>query len=127
MDNLDILAAMWHAAKRREEAAKEDRIKIEEDILALHPAREEGSETFETAGGARITLTGKVTYKADVRQLEQLASGWPEEIYPVRMKVEADDTKLKAIRQHRPDLWQAISDAVTTTPAKTGVSIKFKE
>lgn len=125
MNDIDKLATLWSIAKQREDTAKAERIKIEEDILKAHPAREEGSETFETPKGTKITLTGKVSYKADIDKLIGLAGGWPEDIRPIRTKVEADETRLKAIRQHRPDLWAAIAPAIETKPAKTGVSIKF--
>lgn len=127
MDNIERLAAMWRHAKEREDTARADRIKIEEDLLKVHPAKEEGSETFKTPSGIKITLTGKVSYKADVDKLISLAGGWPEDIRPIKTRVEADETRLKAIRQHRPDLWAAIASAVTTKPAKTGVSIDFDE
>ncbi len=125
MNDLDRLATLWSIAKQREDAARAERIKIEEDLLAVHPAKEEGSETFETPQGVKITLTGKITYKADVDKLIALSGSWPADIRPVRNKVEADETRLKAIRQHRPDLWAAIAPAIETKPAKTGVSIKF--
>lgn len=127
MDNIDRLATLWRHAKEREDTARADRIKIEEQLLKAHPAKEEGSETFKTPQGVKITLTGKISYKADVDKLIALAGGWPEDIRPIKTKVEADETRLKAIRQHRPDLWAAIAGAVTTKPAKTGVSIDFEE
>lgn len=127
MDNIDRLATLWRHAKEREDTARADRIKIEEELLKAHPAKEEGSETFKTPQGVKITLTGKISYKADVDKLIALAGGWPEDIRPIKTKVEADETRLKAIRQHRPDLWAAIAGAVTTKPAKTGVSIDFEE
>lgn len=127
MDNIDRLATLWHHAKAKEDQARDERVKIEEEILKAHPAKEEGSETFETSQGAKITLTGKVSYKADVDRLIALSGSWPADIRPVRTKVEADETRLKAIRQHRPDLWAAIAPAIETKPAKTGVSIKFPE
>lgn len=125
MDELDRLATLWQIAKNKEEEAKAERIQFEEALLALHPAREEGSETFKTPGGATVTLTGKVSYKADIDRLIALTGSWPDDIRPIKTKVEADDTRLKAIRNERPDLWKRIAEAVETKPAKTGVAIKF--
>lgn len=127
MDSLDTLATRWHAAKRLEDKAREDRIAVEKAILELHPAKEEGTETVTTSSGTKIKLTGKVIYKADVQQLEVLTAEWPEEARPIRVKVEADEAKLKAIRSERPDLWKRIAGAVETKAAKTGVAIEFKE
>lgn len=127
MDAMDQLAVEWAAAKEREDEAKAERISVEEKILALHPAKPEGSESFSTPGGAKVTLTGKVTYKVDIDQLIALTGSWPDDVRPVRTKVEADETRLKAIRAESPRLWAQIAPAVETKPAKTGVSIKWKE
>lgn len=127
MDAMDQLAVEWAAAKEREDDAKAERISVEEKILALHPAKPEGSESFSTPGGAKVTLTGKVTYKVDIDKLTALTGSWPDDVRPVRTKVEADETRLKAIRAESPKLWAQIAPAVETKPAKTGVSIKWKE
>lgn len=127
MDAMDQLAVEWAAAKEREDDAKAERISVEEKILALHPAKPEGSESFSTPGGAKVTLTGKVTYKCDIDKLIALTGSWPDDVRPVRTKVEADETRLKAIRAESPKLWAQIASAVETKPAKTGVSIKWKE
>ena len=127
MDAIDMLAVEWAAAKEREDEAKAQRIAVEEKILQLHPAKPEGSETFATPGGAKVTLTGKVTYKVDIDKLTALTGSWPDDVRPVRTKVEADETRLKAIRAESPKLWAQIAPAVETKPAKTGVSIKWKE
>jgi hypothetical protein len=56
-----------------------------------------------------------------------LTGSWPVDIRPIKTKIEADETKLKALRSDVPELWAKIADAIETKPAKTGVSIKFKE
>jgi hypothetical protein len=127
MDLIDQLATEWAIAKEKEDAAKAERIDIEEKLLKLHPAKEEGSESFSTPRGAKITLTGRVTYKVDIDKLTSITAGWPDDLRPIKTKVEADETRLKAIRAEAPKLWADIAPAVETKPAKTGVSIKWKE
>lgn len=127
MDAIDDLATQWRIAKEKEEAARQTRIFIEAQIIKLHPAKEQGSETFATPSGAKVTLTGKLTYKVDLEKLAALTKGWPTDARPIKHKIEADETKLKAIRADAPSLWADIAQAVTVTPAKTGVSIEWKE
>lgn len=127
MDPIDQLATLWGIAKQKEDAARDERVDIEKQILALHPAREEGSETFATPAGAKITLTGKVSYKANVDALITLTAGWPADVRPIKVKTEADESKLKAIRAESPKLWAQIAAAIETKPAKTGVAIKWSE
>lgn len=127
MKNLEALCAAWQEAKDREADARAERIRIEENILKVCPAKEEGSQSFETEHGIKVTVTGKLSYKADIDRLTALTGAWPDAIRPIRVKVEADDTRLKAIRATRPDLWAQIASAVETKPVKTGVEVKFKE
>ena len=127
MNELDALAGFWAAAKEREDAARDERVEIENRILALHPAKEEGSETFATPAGVKITLTGKITYKSDLDKLTAITAGWPDELRPVRIKAVADESILKAIRSQRPDLWKTIAPAIETKAAKTGVKIVWSE
>lgn len=127
METIDQLATLWAIAKQKEDAARDERVGIEKQILALHPAREEGSETFATPAGAKITLTGKVSYKANVDTLLTLTAAWPADVRPIKVKTEADEAKLRAIRAESPKLWAQIAAAVETKPAKTGVTIKWSE
>lgn len=127
MKTLDELAIEWSIAKQKEEAARDERVAIEQDILALNPAREEGSETFSTPNGVKITTTGKLTYKCDIEKLTALTGSWPIDAKPFKTEVKPDESKLKLIRSETPALWAQIAAAITVTPAKTGVKISFKE
>ena len=127
MEQIDILAHKWAIAKQKEEAGRDERVEIERQILALHPAREEGSETFATPMGAKIQLTGKLTYKADVAKLVELTQHWPVDAKPIKTEVKADESILKALREHSPEAWLQIAPAITVTPAKTGVKVVFKD
>lgn len=116
------LAAEWLLAKREELAAKTRRVEIEEDLLKMLPHKEEGSATTTLSNGFRFKATGKLTYTADVDKLLALTAAWPEK--PVKTKVEADETVLKAIRTERPDLWRQIAPAITVKAAKTNIVIE---
>ena len=121
------LAEKWLAAKQAEEVAKNLRLSIEKDLLEVIPAREEGSQTTELANGMRVKTTGKMTYKADIDLLKAMTSSWPEEVRPIRAKLEVDEPLLRAIRIDRPDLWAVLSTAVTVKPAKTYIVVETTE
>jgi hypothetical protein len=118
------LAADWLAAKREEIEATNRRLQIESDILKLMPAKEEGSSSTVLGNGWRVKTTGKLTYRAEIDRLLQLCAAWPAEAKPVKTKVEADESLLKAIRTDRPDLWRQIAPAITVKPAKTYIVIE---
>lgn len=120
----DFLAKKWLEAKQKEREATEHRLTVEEEILKAFPAREEGSETTTLDSGVKIRTTGKLSYKGDVEKLKALTATWPESVRPVRVKVELDESLLKAIRTDRPDLWRVIAPALTVKPAKTSIVVE---
>lgn len=122
MKTPEQLASDWLTAKKAEQAAAATRLQIEQEILALIPAKPEGSTTTVLHNGMRLKSQGKLTYKADVDRLLALTKDWPEK--PVKTKVEADEALLKAIRMDRPDLWRQIAPAISLKPAKTYITIE---
>lgn len=111
------------AAKRAEEAAKRQRLQAEERILAMRPAREEGSETFEV-GGFKVTTTGKLTYKCeDPKAVVEACAMWPANMVPVKTKLELDDTGCKWLRANEPEAWATVAKFVTVSPAKAAVKV----
>lgn len=127
MEAIELLAAKWRAAKAKEDAGRDERVDVEQQILALNPAREEGSQTITTPSGIKITTTGKLTYKADLAKVLEITKSWPQDAKPIKTEVKVDESILKALREHSPDAWRQLAPAVTVTPAKTGVKVVFAE
>jgi hypothetical protein len=123
---LDYLAERWLAIKDTEREVLAERLKIEDQILALCPAREEGSSSRTLLGGYKLKTIGKLSYKADLDALLTITAAWPAEYKPVKTEVKVDENVLKTIRATRPDLWRDLAMAVTVKPAKTNVTIEEK-
>jgi len=126
--NVDPLGEAVQAyidAKRQEDLATRARVQAEERILALHPAREEGADSFE-AGGYKVTVTGKVTYTCpDISALSAACAHMPAQMLPLRTKTELDATGAKWLRANEPELWaRYVAPHVTVKPAKASVSVK---
>ena len=112
------------AARRDEEIAAKRRIDAEQRVLALHPAREEGSETFEAAG-FKVTLTGKLNYRCDdMDALIRACSQWPAHMQPIKTVVQLDTTGAKFLRANEPEVWRSLAQHVTVSPAKVAVSVR---
>lgn len=118
------LAADWLDAKRAEQLAAARRLEIEKKICMVVPPKPEGSTSLQLQNGLKLRTTGKLSYKADIEQLKALCSSWPEEIRPIRAKLEADEPLLRAIRTDRPDLWRVLAPAITLQPAKTYIVVE---
>lgn len=121
---LATLVADYVDAKRVEDQAKKHRLEIEERILSLAPAREEGSQTTDLENGFKLTTTGKLSYKADdLEALRNITAKWDANLVPIKTTSALDETGAKYLRCERPDLWAQISRVVTVTPAKAAIKV----
>ncbi len=121
---LEELTNAWIETKRAEEIANKQRLEIEQQMLALHPAPEQGSETVELANGLKLVLTGKLGYRADMDALMTVCMKLPEELRPLKTETKLDETKAKWIRANNSDAWRVLAEAVEVKPMKVGVSVK---
>lgn len=120
---LDTLAAAWVIAKASEERAKAERYDIEKALLALLPAKEEGTVSSEAAG-LKITAGFKLTRKADTLALRQ---HWAE------LSQEAQDcfkwaaeVSITEIRRASEAVQAETAQYITTSPAKPSIKIESK-
>ncbi len=112
------------AAKAEENIANKRRIKLEEQLVERLGKREEGSQTHELANGVKVTITGKMTYSADMSLLVQLAAALPENMRPIKVEPKLDETGAKYLRNNEPEAWAKLAPAITIKPAKTAVTVK---
>ena len=124
---LEHLAELWLIVKDAERQANAERLRIEDKILALSPAKEEGSSSLTLTNGYKLKMIGKLSYKTDLDALLEITADWPEEQKPVKTETKPDEAALKFLRANRPDLWSRIAPAVTTKPMKTSVIIEETE
>jgi len=92
---LDELCEQWVAAKRAENEANARRVQIEALIITVTGCKEEGSETTTTPAGRKVTVTGKLSYSADIDELVKLAARLPENMRPVKYEPTLDSTGAK--------------------------------
>lgn len=121
---LATLVADYVDAKRVEDAAKKHRLEIEERILALAPAKEEGSQTIDLGNGFKLTTTGKLSYKADdLDALREICRDWDANLVPIKTTHAIDETGCKFLRKERPELWKKLARVVSVAPAKTAIKV----
>jgi hypothetical protein len=124
---LDQLVESWISAKADEERANSRRVEIEEQILALCPAKPEGSSSTKLANGLTLVTTGRMSYSCEdppALAAACRAMGWGATMVPVKTQTVLDPTGCKWLRLNEPDAWAAISPMVTMKPAKTTVAVK---
>lgn len=118
------LAEMLITAKKVEADANKARVEIEQKLIETLGSKEEGSQTHELNNGLKVTVTGKLTYKADMELLMQLAGALPANLRPVKVETKLDETGAKYLKNNEPEIWSMLAPAITIAPAKTSVAIK---
>ena len=110
-------------AKLDEEKAKEQRIALEEELIGLVGAKEEGAQTH-TIGEYKITITGVLNRKIDWDTFDaSIAAKIPESLQPVKIKRELDETGVKYLQNNEPQLYKHLAKALTIKAGKTNVKI----
>ena len=110
-------------AKLEESFAEAKRIALEQELIELVGAKEEGAQTH-TIGEFKITITGRINRKIDWDVFDKaIASKIPESLHPVKVKRELDDAGVKYLANNEPQLYKILAKALTVKPAKTSVTI----
>lgn len=118
----ELLAQAWLDAKAEENAARAKRIEIEEELLAILPCREEGSQTIKLENGMRVVTEGRMTRSIDAKVLQDDWNDLPAIIQGTfHWK---PDLKITCFKSLEDDHKALIAKYVTTKPAKAGVKVE---
>ena len=119
---VDLLGFELAKAKELEASAREKRVQIEQELIEAIGAKEEGATT-QSGNFFKVTTTGKLTRKLDVKAFNQIA-GQLGEHAPVKTTVALDVRKLKTLAVDEPALYQLMCQTcIETKPAKTSVAV----
>ena len=126
-ETLHELCTKLYDAKRTEDAAKEARIAVEEQIVALVNVGERETKTVDAGEGLKVTVKKAVSYKADLAAIEALKL--PPEMNPVKRvpeTTEFDEAGYEWLREHHPEVAARIDRFVEVKPRKPAVTLKLK-
>ena len=121
MNELELSHA-WLDAKAAEDAARTQRVGIEEAIIAQLGVREEGSQTHDL-GEYKVTVTGVVNRTLDKEIWESIKEKITEERRPVVYEPKLDVTGVKWLQKNDPDSYRILAQALTIKPGKTNVKV----
>ena len=133
-EQLAELAGTLFDAKRREDAAKKERIAIEEQIAALVETPTNGSKTVEAGdSGLKITVRKGLSYTANLAAITAMvAEGQlPEDVSPLSVtdpvpsQLVFDVKKYETLREKNPELFNLVGMHIITKPKKSSVSVKM--
>lgn len=121
---LQALSQAWSDTKAEEIAARDKRIAIEDEIIAVAGSKEEGTETITLDSGVKIKITGKIIYKADnLDEVVLITRSLPDQFRAYKVETKLDESKIKKIRMYQPALWRELAMHITAKPAKTSVVV----
>lgn len=122
----DDLAQAWIAAKQAEKRANDERVKIEQQIVAMFGQKEEGAATHDLPSGLKIKITGKLSYKCDdIEKLKALCQEMRLEFAPIKVEEKLDETGAKYLRNNEREIWHKLASVITCKPAKTAVAVEI--
>lgn len=120
---LDELAELWRQTKAAYDQYRKDLIGLEDAMLLIVDAKQEGSETTRTAH-YKITTTGRLNRKCDWKKWDEIEHQIPENLRPVKVKRELDAPGCKYLEQNEPGLWRIIAQCIETKPGKVGFTVE---
>ena len=118
---VDLLGFELAKAKKLEASAREKRVQIEQQLIEAIGAKEEGATT-QAGNYFKVTTTGKLTRKLDVKAFNAIAAQLGEHA-PVKTTVSLDVRKLKTLAVDEPVMFNMMLDVIETKPAKTAVTV----
>lgn len=116
------LCRAWLEVKAAEEAARERRIVLEEDLIKQLGVKPEGSKTYDL-GEFKVTLTGNVIRTLDKEVWESIKDKLPPEVRPVTYEPKIDIVGTKWLQANQPENYKILARALIVKPGKTSVKV----
>ncbi len=128
MNHLAELVHVFQFAKRREDLAREERIRLEEEIAKHIPGPDIGQKTVKVDNNISVTVKRGYNYKTDIDGMREFCPMKRESELPIKEKTEwkLNESQYETIRQSDPNFFQEISKWVEATPKKVAITVKDK-
>lgn len=125
--SIDALADQWLMMKKLIKSNQAELLRIEQSLIPLLNAREEGSATTHTPMGKKVVLKNSTNYKLDGTKLLKVRQKIPEALLPLKLKELLDEPRLKYLRNNEPEVYAIFAHAITATPAKPNVTVEVND
>jgi hypothetical protein len=124
---LESVAKEWLAAKALEAAAIEKRRAVEERLLPLVQAQEEGTVT-EKLEGLKVSVTYKIDRKVDAEAVQNAWNTLPPIVQDAfSWKPELVLKQARALEAANPEAYKTLAQFITAKPAKPSVKVEALE
>ena len=115
------------AAKAIEAKATEERIAVEQEIIAISGLPEEGSRTADVPG-YKIRIEQTIKREIDDKVWADIGPQIPEILRPVSVieKLKIDAKGVRYLKEKEPGYYKLLCRAMTEKPAKPSVKVEVK-
>lgn len=121
---LTELSALWRAAKRAEQEATAERLRIEDQMLTLLPRQQEGTVTDDESG---VSATFKVTRTLDSAALRRDWNSLPTAVQAcVKWAASLDTSTYRNVIANDQVAAGVLPNYLTSKPAKPSINVKEK-
>jgi len=117
------LAEQLFAARAAERAAEQARVAAEGALIAALGFDKPEGQSTETIGDLKVTIKTGTTTKVDWDKLDEILPSLPESLRPVKTERKLDTAGVKYLAENHADLYRKVARALSTSPAKTSVTI----
>lgn len=123
---LESMTLAWIMAKQHEDAARAERLAIEQQIVAALPGAHPEAIRLQVVGGYRVAVKYAVTRRVDSERLQAMWGELPPQAHGAfRWKAEVALPKLRALQELLPDVYAQLVPAIEAKPAKPSVTIEL--
>ena len=114
------------AAKAIEASANEDRIEIEQSILAIVGTPDEGTETHDAGTAFKVKVEQRIIRKVDPRAWSLVCDQIPEQLRPIRIteKYDVDAAGVRWLRDNEKGYYKLACSAIEEKPSKPSVKVE---
>lgn len=118
---IEQLTAEWQILKKRENAAKESRLMIEQEILSLAELKEQGTTTL-----GEIKITTGYAQKWDQEAIVTYLKDKGLPLMPFKTEFKPDTKKMNALKEAYPADYAELERAALTLTEKKPTFIEVK-
>ncbi len=126
VEKIEVLAKRWKTGKEMIGELQKELEEIEKEMLPELESVEGGSKSNKLEH-YKITIKRPLYHSIDGEAWERVRDKIPTELWPIKLKTEADDKGCKWLAENKPELWAIAAQAISVKPGKPNFTIESIE
>lgn len=123
-EKIEILAKRWKTGKEMIDNLKRELEEIESEMMPELESVEGGSKSNKLEN-YKINIKRPLYYSIDGESWETIRDRIPAELWPIKLKTEADEKGCKWLAENKPELWAIAAQSISIKPGKPNFTIEY--